>query len=322
MIIDSDFRPPWYLRNPHLQTLLANLVRPPYPEVRRERFVLSDGDHLTLAHGTATGPERVLILHGLEGSLHSSYARRILNHCNEHRIPATLMHFRGCDGAVNARARSYHSGDTGDLIEVIAYLKQQGSKSLALLGYSLGGNVTLKYMGEGQADAGIVCAAAVSVPLNLDVCAARMDRGFSRIYQYELLKRLRQKVTQKRQLLATAGFDPAAPARNFVEFDDAFTAPLHGFDNSLDYYRRCSSRQFLQAIDKPTLILHARDDPFMTEEVIPAEHELSACVTLELAHQGGHVGFIQQGILRQSNWLEPRIHRWLKQHLLVASTGT
>ena len=227
------------------------------------------------------------------------------------------MFFRGCNGRANQLARSYHSGDTGDLHQVIAHLKRSGSERIALLGYSLGGNVTLKYMGEGLTDQTIICAAAVSVPLNLDVCAARMDRGFSRIYQYGLLKRLRHKVEQKRDLLTNAGFDPDQPTRNFVEFDDTYTAPLHGFASSLDYYRRSSSRQFLRAIDKPTLILHARDDPFMTEEVIPAEDEMSSYVTLELSGQGGHVGFIENGILRQQNWIEPRIHRWLDEQFLA-----
>jgi hypothetical protein len=214
-------------------------------------------------------------------------------------------------------ARSYHSGETGDLQQVITHLRQQGRRRIALLGYSLGGNVTLKYMGEGRVDSTVVCAAAVSVPLNLDVCAERMDQGFSRIYQYDLMKRLRAKVAQKRQLLLEQGFNPDAAVHNFVEFDDAFTAPLHGYSNGLDYYQRCSSRQFLRSIEKPTLILHARDDPFMTEQVIPRPDELSAAIRFELSAHGGHVGFIEKGILRQKNWIEPRIHRWLRQQFFT-----
>jgi hypothetical protein len=312
LIEKSEFKPPWYLKNPHLQTLLANLIKPALPVVQRETLALDDGDCLSLAHGTGVGNRRVLVLHGLEGSLQSAYARRVMHYFNAQSIPATLMFFRGCDGQPNRLARSYHSGDTGDLRQVIAHLERGGVERLALLGYSLGGNVTLKYLGEGPVDPLVACAVAVSVPLNLDICAKRMDRGFSRIYQRELLTRLRSKVAQKSQLLADAGIDPATRTRNFVEFDGAFTAPLHGYASAMDYYRRCSSRQFLRGIDRPTLMLHARDDPFMTERVIPNADELSDSIRFELSAHGGHVGFIEKGWLRQQNWLEPRIHRWLQ----------
>ncbi len=316
MPVSSDFSPAWYLRNPHLQTLAANLIKPPSPEVDYEAIRLDDGDRLTLAHGTARGKDRVLVLHGLEGSLRSAYARRIISYLNECNIPATLMFFRGCDGEPNGMARSYHSGDTGDLRQVLNHLTSNGTERLALLGYSLGGNVTLKYLGERHDNQSVICGTAVSVPLMLDVCAERMDKGFSKIYQRDLLHRLQGKVKNKRQLLIDAGFNPDTPSRNFVEFDDAFTAPLHGFRDAYHYYRECSSRQFLQHIDKPTLIIHATDDPFMTDEVIPDDSELSAHVRLELSRFGGHVGFIEKGLLNQQNWLEPRIHRWLESEFL------
>jgi predicted alpha/beta-fold hydrolase len=243
----------------------------------------------------------------------------MINYCNQQQIPVVFMFFRGCDGAPNQYARSYHSGETGDLQQVIRHLKHSGVERIALLGYSLGGNVTLKYLGEGNVDDAIVCASAVSVPLNLDVCAARMDQGFSRIYQHDLLKRLRHKVAQKKALLSAAGFDPDTRVRNFLEFDDAFTAPLHGFASGLDYYHRCSSRQFLRYIERPTLIIHAKDDPFMTPQVIPNPQELSSSIRFEVSEHGGHVGFIEKGILHQRNWLEPRIHRWLQQQMFGVS---
>lgn len=319
MIASSDFKPDWYLRNPHLQTLAANLIKPAKPVVSYESIDLSDGDQLTLAHGTADGSDRVLVLHGLEGSLDSAYARRVISHLNHHNVPVTLMFFRGCDGKVNRLARSYHSGDTGDLKQVIHHLASNGTRRLALLGYSLGGNVTLKYLGEGETHRSIVCGTAVSVPMRLDICAKRMDQGFSRIYQHELLHRLKTKLQHKRELLQQAGFNPDTPARNFFDFDDAFTAPLHGFDNAIHYYEQCSSRQFLKHIKKPTLIIHAIDDPFMTEQVVPSEEELSPQVKLELSDHGGHVGFIERGFLKQQNWLESRIHRWLEAEFIQSS---
>lgn len=316
MTQQQSFKPAWYLRNPHLQTILANINKPPFPKVSYESLTLEDGDSLQLAHGTAHGPNTVLMLHGLEGSLDSAYARRLVNYLNKHDIPVVFMFFRSCNGQPNTKARSYHSGETGDLRQVIAHLKHQGIQKIALVGYSLGGNVTLKYMGEGQVDDCVSCSIGVSVPMLLDVCARRMDQGFSRIYQHTLLKRLLHKVDQKQQILLDEGYQIKQKVRTFIDFDDAFTAPIHGFDNALDYYRKSSSRQFLRSIEKPTLILQARDDPFMTSEVIPQSHEISAHVTLEVSPHGGHVGFVKRGLLKPQNWLEPRIHHWLNQHFL------
>ncbi len=316
MITSGSFKPVWYLRNPHLQTILANINKPPVPTVSYETVQLDDGDSLQLARGSANGPNAVLMLHGLEGSLDSAYARRLVDYLNKRNIPVIFMFFRSCNGQANLKTRSYHSGETNDLRNVISYLKQQGTKRIALVGYSLGGNVTLKYMGEDQVDDSIACATGVSVPMLLDVCAQRMDRGFSRLYQHTLLKRLLTKIEQKRDLFLQEGYNLSRTPTNFVEFDDTFTAPIHGFDSAKDYYQKSSSRQFLGTIKKPTLILHAQDDPFMTSEVIPEPNELSEHVTMELSPHGGHVGFVSRGILKPENWLEPRIHQWLEQHFL------
>ena len=321
MIATGNFKPAWYLRNPHLQTILANIIKPPFPNVSYESVMLEDGDSLQLARGLASGPDLVLILHGLEGSLDSAYARRLVNYLNNHNIPLAFMFYRGCAGEANNQAKSYHSGETGDLRNVIKHLKQQGAQRIALVGYSLGGNVTLKYMGEESVDEAISCATAVSVPMLLDVCAHKMDQGFSRLYQYTLLKRLLQKVQQKKSLLQGEGYDTTLRPKNFVAFDDAYTAPLNGFESAADYYQQCSSRQYLSRISKPTLILQAKDDPFMTPDVIPGPEELSDQVTLELSQHGGHVGFIQHGIFNPQNYLEPRIQQWLHQQGFITESG-
>ena len=317
MIQQSPFKPLWYLKNPHAQTLLANLIHPPPPQVSIETVELPDGDSLDIARGAARDENTVLILHGLEGSLRSAYAQRMMNALAQRGIAAVFMYFRGCNGQPNKAVRSYHSGETGDLKSVIAHLKKTGSQRIALVGYSLGGNVTLKYMGEADTDDAIVCATATSAPLLLDVCAARMNRGFSRIYQHDLMRRLKNKALQKQPILAAAGVnhDPLK-LKTFVEFDDALTAPTHGFRNAADYYQRCSSRQFLKGIDKPTLIIHSQDDPFMTPNVIPSEDELSDQVTLELSEHGGHVGFIGGRLLRPQYWLEGRIIDFIEPLLL------
>lgn len=314
MIKKSSFRPPWYLKNPHLQTITANIIHPTFPKVSYETVELPDGDTLELARGTATGPDTVLVLHGLEGSLQSAYAQRLINHLNKSNIPVTFMFFRGCNGKPNKKVHSYHSGETGDLRTVINYLKQTGSRRIALVGYSLGGNVTLKYMGEAETDEAIICATAVSVPLLLDVCAVRMDQGFSKIYQQNLLKRLVKKIDQKRSLLNQAGIrENPQNMKTFVDFDNTFTAPSHGFDSAQHYYQSSSSRQFLKGIKKPTLIIHSSDDPFMTPKVIPEADELSESIELELSQHGGHVGFIGGKWYKPEYWLEPRIHHFLQQ---------
>jgi predicted alpha/beta-fold hydrolase len=314
----STFRPLYFLSNRHLQTILANVVHPSFPSVTKQRLELDDGDFIDLLWSESRAPQTLLILHGLEGSIHSAYAKRILNYCNHAKIAAVFMHFRGCGGEQNRQLRGYHSGETGDLRRVIEHLKSNGVRDIALLGYSLGGNATLKYMGEAETDAAVRCATAISVPLRLDICADTMDRGFARVYQRTLLGRLIKKMHLKRHLMDDLDQKYPDPSNmiNFRHFDDSFTAPIHGFDSAQDYYQKCSAKQFLCDIDKPTLIIQSRDDPFMNAEVLPEEHELSDSVTLELSAHGGHVGFIG-GRLWPQPWLEKRIHRFLiEQHFI------
>ena len=319
MITQSSFKPLWYLKNPHLQTLVANLIHPPLPELHYETIQLADGDSLDLARTRTQSSDTVLILHGLEGSINSSYAQRLLGYLDSRNTAAVMMFFRSCNGTPNKNLRSYHSGETEDLSAVIQHLKNTGSKRIALVGYSLGGNVTLKYMGQGQTDDAIVCSTAISVPLLLEDCARRMNRGFSRIYQYALLRRLIRKVLQKKALFNSAGIstDPRT-IKTFIDFDDLYTAPIHGFKDAQDYYQRSSSKQFLAGIDKPTLIIHAKDDPFMTPAVLPSSGELSSSTTLELSRYGGHVGFIGGNLLKPEFWLEPRIYEFIKSQFSLA----
>jgi len=323
MIKQTAFKPAWYLRNRHLQTILPNIIHPRFPKVAKERLELEDGDFIDLLWSETRSPQTLLILHGLEGSVNSPYAKRILNYCNQHQIAAVLMHFRGCSGEANRLLRSYHSGETGDVQQVIEHLKTQGITDIALLGYSLGGNVTVKYMGEKPTDPAVRCAIAVSVPFRLDLCATAMEKGFAKIYLTSLVNRLIVKMQQKQTLFDadTRDFPNPKKMRNFWEFDDNFTAPIHGFDSAEHYYSSASSRQFLPSIDKPTLILHSRDDPFMSPEVLPLKDELSDSVTLELSDHGGHVGFVANNGLLPTMWLQQRIHRFLLDQGLFADSN-
>lgn len=225
------------------------------------------------------------------------------------------MHFRGCSGTPNRLARSYHSGETGDLDTIVRLLvAREPNCPLALIGFSLGGNVLLKWLGEQAATVPVQCAVAVSVPFRLNLAAQRLNRGGSRLYQAYLLHKLRRALLAKRQHVAL----PISPEwdrlDSFRAFDDAVTAPLHGFTGVDDYYTRASSLPYLQRIACPTLILHAADDPFMTPAVLPTENQLSDAVRLELSPQGGHVGFVAGRLPWQPRfWLEERIPAFLAE---------
>ena len=316
-VIRSSFAPPWWLKNPHLQTFWPVLLRRQAPlEYRPERLELPDGDFVDLCWtGPETGP-LVIVLHGLQGSVSSPYVIGLMRALMSSGTRGVLMHFRGCSGEPNRLARGYHSGDTGDLGVLIDEIRaREPDTPLAAVGYSLGGNVLLKYLGESGERTPLQAAVAVSVPLVLRAASDRLSQGLSRIYDRYLLRALLAGAEKKSAQLSAAGLDVASVLRcqSIREFDERLTAPLHGFSDALDYYTRCSSRSFLGQVQVPTLILHAADDPFMSPSVVPQPEELSAAVTLELSEGGGHVGFVA-GLGRY--WLEERIPEFLTAGLL------
>lgn len=318
LIVESAFRPAWWLPGPHLQTLWAAVAPRRNPiTLQRERVELPDGDFVDLDWTTGGSGPIVLILHGLEGSSRSPYAAGLLKRIHERGWRGAVLHARGCSGEPNRLARRYHAGDTGDLDHIVKRLRQyeQGTP-LAVVGYSLGGSVLLHWLAEAAEPRPVAAAVAVSVPFDLNATANRLERGFSRIYQYALLRRVCRNVHAKHRSIG----HPLAERMKtrfstFREFDDAYTAPLHGFDDVDDYYRRCSCRGRLKDIATPTLIIQSRDDPFLTDQALPTEPELSDNITLELSEHGGHVGFIAGSPLRARNWLEDRISGYLESRL-------
>ena len=314
--IASGFRAAWWLSSPHLQTVWPTLCRPP-PEVavERERLELDDGDFIDLDSTMRREGPRLLVLHGLEGCSRSHYVRGLLAAMHARGWRATAMHFRGCSGEPNRSSRTYHSGETGDLSRVVRELRRREAQTpLCVAGYSLGGNVLLKWLGEQGAEAEVEAAVAVSVPFLLDVAAVRLTRGLSRFYQWYLLRLMRRKLVAKFGRWEQPPIDISGYRswRTMSAFDDAVTAPLHGFRDAGDYYRRSSARRYLGAIARPTLILHARDDPFMSDAVIPGAGELSESTVLELSERGGHVGFIGGASPAEAEyWLERRIPEFL-----------
>lgn len=313
---EPDYRPAWWLPSGHLQTLWPFVFRPPaQPVAQTERLDTPDGDFVDLAwFGGPDGPV-VLLLHGLEGGLRSHYVRRTVHALTHAGYRACLFQFRGCSGEPNRLARSYHSGDTADLAFVLAHLHTSGRTADAAIGYSLGGNVLLKWLGENGSDAPLRCAMAVSVPFDLGHAADRMATGLSRIYQRYLIDSLVAKCRVKFGRHGSPTAQPLTQLKTFRLFDDQVTAPLHGFEGVDDYYNRSSSKAFLHAIGVPTLLLHAADDPFMYPHTAPTPDDLSGQVRLEQVARGGHVGFVTgRWPWRAECWFAPRLIAWLRTH--------
>ncbi|MDH3309257.1 MAG: hydrolase [Gammaproteobacteria bacterium] len=314
--MNRGFQPAWWCRGPNAQTLWARLARrAPKLFFQRERLELPDGDFLDLDWTENGSGPIVMVLHGLEGSSQSPYARGMMQAIKRRGWRGVVMHFRGCSGEPNRLARSYHSGDTGDLAHVISTLQQREPRTrVSIVGFSLGGNVLLKWLGNTGRETPVRAAVAVSVPYVLQSAADRLNRGFSRLYQRQLIRSLRLTVAEKRKRIALPiKIQDLSTLKSFRDFDEYVTAPLHGFDSADHYYTVSSSRQYLKGIAVPTLLLHARDDPFMTEKVIPRKNELPDSVTLEVYPYGGHVGFVSGTWPWRTNyWLEERIPKYLE----------
>lgn len=312
-ITRSAFRPAWWLPGPHLQTLWPTFFRrQPVLSLERRRLETPDGDFLDLALGGRPDGPLVLLLHGLEGSLESHYAGNLLAALHRAGRRTAFLHFRGCSGEPNRLPRSYHSGETGDLQFVVQWLAENLAPVDTAIGFSLGGNVLLKWLAERGEAAPVRRAVAVSVPFRLADADRRLRRGLSRLYLRHLLGRLRRSYREKFARLPSPLDVDVDRLRTFHDFDEHVTAPLHGFAGADDYYARASCRQYLKRIRIPTLILHARDDPFMFPDTVPGEAELPPAVTLELSDHGGHVGFVSGPWPWQAEyWLERRIVEWL-----------
>ena len=311
MIVESKFSPTWWLRNPHLQTILSSKVfRPPSVNTICQRIELDDGDFIDINLSQRPTGDLVAIFHGLAGCVESSYIQGAIRTLEACTFCPVLMHWRGCSGEPNRLRRAYHSGASDDIRWFIRFLSDRyPGRPIHALGFSLGANALLKYLGESGSQSGLQSALAVSPPLVLKVGADKLSKGFARAYQHYLLRLLISQHERKRIRYPDLQL-PAATAdlNDFWKFDDAITAPLHGFADVHDYYSQCSARQYLASIKTHTHILCAIDDPFFSPEIFPGEDELSASTTLELSQYGGHVGFLshQGGPYR---WLDAHIAR-------------
>ncbi|TDU30902.1 hypothetical protein DFR24_0259 [Panacagrimonas perspica] len=301
-ILASAFRPHPLLRGAHAQTIAPALLRPtPALRLRVERLETPDGDFVDLGwtgEEHAQAPIAVLV-HGLGGNFESKYLRGSALRLVTAGWRVCVLLLRGASEEPNRLPRAYNQGDTADLRHLWRVLREREPGAfIATIGWSLGGNVTLKALGEEGAGAPTDVACAVSVPFSLHECAEHLRIGFARHYQKRLLDSLKDMVRRKharQPVTAPADLGKALAARDFFEFDDAFTAPLNGYRDAEDYYARAACGQYLPRIQRPTLVLHALDDPFMVPSVVPDASRLSSSVTLELSPRGGHVGFISAG---------------------------
>ncbi len=320
------FKPAWWLRNCHLQTIAAKYLAPRRALVtEKEMLALPDGDQIQLnwTENPELSPHKaiVVVLHGLEGNIQSHYASGMLHALHQQGCIAVLMHFRGCNGVANRLPRAYHSGDTADLAYLIAQIQlRYPGRDLAAVGFSLGGNVLVKYCGEQGSQCVLKAAVAVSAPLALAPSAQRINQGGSKVYQQYLLGRL--KATMMRKLDRHKDFPlPVSKAqiqalKTIRDFDDLLTAPLHGFQNADDYYQKSSGKAFLKQVKVPLLLVHAKDDPFLAPAVLPKADEMPPCVQLLVSSHGGHVGFVTGNTpFKAEYYLEQQLPAYLAQFL-------
>lgn len=297
-LLSSTYRPPLFFRNGHLATIYAGLVRKvPGVIQKRERLFLEDGDFLDLDWSESSVPAQklVVLLHGLEGDAQRPYITGSTKFFNKNGFDACAINYRGCSGEPNILYKSYHSGATEDLNEVLNHIiRTRNYSEIYLKGFSLGGNLLLKYLGErNTVPIEIKAAVAVSVPCNLHESCEQLLTPKNILYAKRFKKHLIAKLRQKQRLFPELIPDSDIKAvKTLMDFDDIYTSKAHGFKDAMDYYRKCSSLQVLSNITVPSLIINAKDDSFLGVECYPySESEKNPNLFLEVPKYGGHVGF-------------------------------
>jgi predicted alpha/beta-fold hydrolase len=291
----NSFKAAWWCSNPHFQTLYPTFFRKAvHIKLNHECLETLDNDFLDTAYPDENGGSLVLVFHGLEGSLQSHYAKGIMKALYDAGFYPIFMHYRGCNGQANRTTRRYHSAETTDptfLLETFS--NRHPGREIYAVGFSLGGNMLLNWLNDLGEQSPVKKAVVISVPFDLSICNKCIQQGLSRIYLKHLLDKLHEGIRLKYDAgLFPADFEKAINSKTFWEFDEYATAPLHGFKGADDYYAKCSSKFYMKNIRTPTLIIQAKDDPFLTEEALPTRDELSPAIALELTNKGGHVGFI------------------------------
>jgi uncharacterized protein len=327
-MVARAYSPSWWLPGPHARTIWGRFFRRTPPlGTRVERWDTEDGDFIDLVRLEAAAERpHLVILHGLEGTPRSHYARGLFLEAARRGWAADLLLFRGCGEELNRAPRFYHSGETGDLDAVARRLLAADPQApFVFAGVSLGGNVLLKWLGElGESlPQRVIAAAAVSVPYDLARASRHIDHGFARVYQRHFLQSLRRKALAKLERYPElVPRERIESARTLYDFDDAVTAPVHGFTGADDYYSRSSSIGFLAAIRVRTLLLNAVDDPFLPSDVLDEVRRVAAgnrCIEIEFPASGGHVGFVSgHNPLRPFYYAEWRATEFLERAVTAA----
>ncbi|MGV3558338.1 YheT family hydrolase [Larkinella arboricola] len=337
LITPSDYRPPTHLWNGHLQTIIPSLFRKVEVPYVRERIETPDDDFLDLdwsfsgVQNEVPGGKRdeiekensglkkrlTILSHGLEGDSRRQYLAGMVRHLTANGFDCLAWHYRSCSGEMNRQARFYHLGETSDLQFVIDYALQKGYQHVNLMGFSAGGNITLKYLGERGKDIhpAIERAVVFSVPLHLTTASRRLEAWDSQIYNKRFNRTLKRKVFQKAAIMpGVIHTEGLQKVRTLRDFDNLFTSRLHGFRDAEDYYQQSSSLQYLDKIAIPTLVVNAKNDPFLSRECFPEElAQQLPNVWMEFPAQGGHCGFAPAGRNTDVYWSEERALRFLKE---------
>lgn len=317
IVKESTFRPSWMFASPHVQTIVPTLFRKVGGVAYdRQRIDTPDGDFLDLDWSRSGRKALGIVLHGLEGDSTRGYMMGMVKALNCSGWDAVAVNFRGCSGEPNRLLRMYHSGDTEDLDSVILAVGQENPyEVIALIGFSLGGNVILKYLGERGRDLhpSIKTAVTISVPCDLKACSKCLEELRNRLYLKRFLKLLHEKISSKARLFPESISDNEyATITTLKEFDDRYTAPIHGFLSADDYYVKSSSSQFLSSIAVPTLLINAADDPFLSDSCYPhRQAEKNPNLFLEIPKHGGHCGFMLRRF-DDEYWSESRTVSFLK----------
>lgn len=316
----NPYNPHFLFRNAQINTIAPTLWRKVTGvEYHRQRLELPDGDFLDLDCALKNSKTALLIIHGLEGSSSRPYVLGMAKAANAMNWDAIAMNLRGCSGAHNRLLSTYHSGKSEDVASAVAYLQGEGYEQIFIVGFSLGGNMLLKYAGELGARSSVVKAVVgISVPCHLEGSAKQLKKWYNKVYMLRFLNTLKQKALVKKRQFPEAPFtvEEITACRSFHDFDEVFTARVNGFESAVDYWTRCSSKQLLENIETPTLLINALDDPFLNADCFPfAEARANSSFQLLTPKKGGHVGFCSGLRLSGSFWTEQVVIDFFNQHI-------
>lgn len=311
------YQAPGWLRGGHAQTIWPLAIKGPMPPFKRRRWETPDGDFIDVDRlPDRPGKPLLILFHGLEGSSRSHYARALMREAHAREWNGVVVHFRGCSGEPNRLLRAYHSGDADEVDWILRKLASRypGVPRYAV-GVSLGGNALLCWLGTRKTEAHTLLskAAAISAPLDLAESGHTLAHGFNKVYTRYFLNTMRRTARDKgRRFPGKFDVQRAAAAHTLYEFDDAYTAPLHGFRDAQDYWQRASSKPLLAHVAIPTLVLNAKNDPFLPASALPRKREVSSMVTLDQPEEGGHVGFVTGAFPGRLSWLPERVFSYFE----------